>query len=204
MPSFYNDLVTQKSWQTLQNLRGKLDFILIGGWAVYLYTKALKSKDIDIIINFDQLDKLKNDFEIIKNDRLKKYEARREEVQIDIYLPHYSNIRIPVENITDLTKIDTFTVPSLEMLVILKQLAYEERGSSPKGQKDKLDILSLLFFGSFNAAKYQKLVKKLSLKLDLEKIIKETIKIPELGINEYQWGKWKKNFLSKQPEQRTI
>lgn len=192
MQSFYNDLVTQKSWQTLQELKGKLDFILIGGWAVYLYTKALKSKDIDIIINFDQLEKLRQGFEIIKNDRLKKYEARREEVQIDIYLPHYSNIRIPVEDIVDLDKRETFTVPSLEMLLILKQLAYEERGLSPKGQKDKLDILSLLYFGEFDFKKYYKLCKKLDLKLNLEKIIKETVKIPQLGINEYQWSKFKK------------
>ena len=204
MLGFYNDLVTQKSFLTLQNLRGKLGFILIGGWAVYLYTKALKSKDIDIIINFDQLEKLKQDFEIIKNDRLKKYEARKEEVQIDIYLPYYSNIRIPVEKITDFTKIETFTVPSVEMLLILKQLAYEERGLSPKGQKDKLDILSLLYFGNFDTVKYQKLVKKLNLRLNVGKIIQETIKIPELGVNEYQWSKWKRNFLSGQPEQRAI
>ena len=204
MASFYNDLVTQKSWQTLQDLRGKLSFILIGGWAVYLYTKALKSKDIDLIINYDQLEKFKPEFEVTKNDRLKKYEARKEEVQIDIYLPHYSNIRVPVEDITDLSKIDTFTVPSLEMLLILKQLAFMDRGLSPKGQKDRLDILSLLYFGNFDKIKYQKLIKKLDLNFDLEKIIKETVKIPELGINEYQWSKWKKKFTSGQPEQRAI
>ncbi len=204
MASFYNDLVTQKSWQALQDLRGKLSFILIGGWAVYLYTKALKSKDIDLIINYDQLEKFKPEFEVTKNDRLKKYEARKEEVQIDIYLPHYSNIRVPVEDITDLSKIDTFTVPSLEMLLILKQLAFMDRGLSPKGQKDRLDILSLLYFGNFDKIKYQKLIKKLDLNFDLEKIIKETVKIPELGINEYQWSKWKKKFTSGQPEQRAI
>ena len=204
MAGFYNDLVTQKSWQTLQDLRGKLSFILIGGWAVYLYTKALKSKDIDLIINYDQLEKFKPEFEVTKNDRLKKYEARKEEVQIDIYLPHYSNIRVPVEDITDLSKIDTFTVPSLEMLLILKQLAFMDRGLSPKGQKDRLDILSLLYFGNFDKIKYQKLIKKLDLNFDLEKIIKETVKIPELGINEYQWSKWKKKFTSGQPEQRAI
>jgi hypothetical protein len=48
MLGYYNDLITQKSWQTLQVLRGRLEFVLIGGWAVYLYTKALKSKDIDL------------------------------------------------------------------------------------------------------------------------------------------------------------
>ncbi len=193
MKNYYNDLVTQKSWLTLQSLKNRLGFVLIGGWAVYLYTKALKSKDIDLIINYDQLEKFRPDFEVIKNERLKKYEARKEEVQIDIYLPYYSNIRIPVEEIKDLAKIETFTVPTLEMLLILKLLALEERGQTPKGQKDRLDILSLLFFGDFNAEKYQKLVKKFNLKSNLEKIIRETIKIPELGINEYQWSKFKKS-----------
>ena len=46
---YYHDLVTQKSWEELQQLRKIIDFVLIGGWATYLYTKTLKSKDIDII-----------------------------------------------------------------------------------------------------------------------------------------------------------
>jgi len=61
-----------------------------------------------------------------------------------------------------------------------------------------------LYFGNFDKIKYQKLIKKLDLNFDLEKIIKETVKIPELGINEYQWSKWKKKFTSGQPEQRAI
>ena len=47
MPEFYQDLITQKSFEALQNLKREFDFILIGGWAVFLYTKDLKSKDID-------------------------------------------------------------------------------------------------------------------------------------------------------------
>ena len=99
MADFYNDLVTQKSWQTLGQLKKQIKFVLIGGWAVYLYTKALKSKDIDIIVDFGQLEKLRNDFSVSKNERLLKYEARREEVQIDVYLPHYSDLGIPAEEI---------------------------------------------------------------------------------------------------------
>lgn len=47
---FYNDIITQKSFAYLQILKKKYDFILIGGWAVFLYSRSLKSKDIDIII----------------------------------------------------------------------------------------------------------------------------------------------------------
>src|SRR3989338_10773518 len=96
---FYNDLITQKSWQTVKNLKSQIDFILIGGWAVYLYTKSLKSKDIDIILEYQNLEKLRQVYPITKNERLKKYEGRFEEIQIDIYLPFYSNIGIPVEDV---------------------------------------------------------------------------------------------------------
>lgn len=38
---FYHNLITQKSWEVLKKLKAKYDFILIGGWAVFLYTKSL-------------------------------------------------------------------------------------------------------------------------------------------------------------------
>ena len=49
---YYHDLITEKSFKILQDLRRKFDFILIGGWAIFLYTKALKSKDIDIYLPY--------------------------------------------------------------------------------------------------------------------------------------------------------
>jgi len=50
---FWNSLLTEKSWEILQELRKDYNFILIGGWAVYLLTKQKKSKDIDIVIGLD-------------------------------------------------------------------------------------------------------------------------------------------------------
>lgn len=182
---FYNDLVTQKSWTTLQLLKRQLSFVLIGGWAVWLYTKALKSKDIDIIVGYDDLEKLKNLYPITKNDRLKKYEARNEEVQIDIYLPHYSKIGIPVE-IIQTTTINTFHVPIINTLLALKLFVYSQRKLSAKGQKDRLDILSLLLVAP---------PKSITIPRQLEQIIKETTKIPELGINQHTWAKRKKELL---------
>jgi len=49
MSQFYQKIITEKSWEALTVFKKQFDFILIGGWAVYLYTHALKSKDIDII-----------------------------------------------------------------------------------------------------------------------------------------------------------
>lgn len=47
--AYYHDLITGTSWRELKQLRRYCNFVLIGGWAAWLYTKALKSKDIDII-----------------------------------------------------------------------------------------------------------------------------------------------------------
>ncbi len=192
MPGFYNDLITQKSWLTLQVLKKQLNFVLIGGWAVWLYTKNLKSKDIDIIVDYDQLEKLRQNYSLTKNDRLKKFEARNEEVQIDVYLPFFSQLGLPVEEIVkDTQKVETFVLPSPEMLLAMKLYTFSQRGLSPKGQKDRLDILSLLVNTSVNFQKLQ----KISPTTGLLQIISQTTKIPELNLNEHQWSKTKKTLI---------
>jgi len=37
-----------------------MDFVLIGGWAVWLYTSSVKSKDIDIYVNFINFEEYRN------------------------------------------------------------------------------------------------------------------------------------------------
>src|SRR3989344_4490106 len=95
---YWNSLLTEKSWQILQDLRREYNFILIGGWAVYLFTKQQKSKDIDIVVGINELEKLKGGG-LGKNDNLKKYEIKKEEIDVDIYVEHYSKLAIPVEDI---------------------------------------------------------------------------------------------------------
>ena len=48
---YYHDIITEKSFEFLQELKKKFNFVLIGGWAVFLYARTLKSKDIDIIVD---------------------------------------------------------------------------------------------------------------------------------------------------------
>ena len=71
---YWHDLITEKSWKILQELKGKFKFILIGGWAVYLLAKTQKSKDVDIIVDISTLQQIKNQYELRKNDNLRKYE----------------------------------------------------------------------------------------------------------------------------------
>lgn len=160
---FWNSLLTEKSWKILQEINKKYNFILIGGWASYLWTKQQKSKDIDIVVDIKELQNLKQE-NLIKNDRLKKYEIKIEEIDIDIYVSHYSKLAIPVEDIKKYsTKIEGFNVIIPEALIILKQGAFEERKNSVKGEKDRLDILSILFFTNVNCKKYYQILKNYKL-----------------------------------------
>jgi len=122
--NFYHNLITEKSWQLLQALRKKYNFVLIGGWAVFLYAKALKSKDIDLVLEFSELEKLREEFEVSKNERLRKYEARQEGMEIDIYVPFYSHLGIPVEDLSSfVVGLEGFQTVEKEVLAVLKQEA---------------------------------------------------------------------------------
>jgi len=198
---FWHSLITEKSFKVLQDLRRRFKFILIGGWAVFLYTKALKSKDIDLICEFKELEKIKDQIGIIKNERLKKYEAKTEDIDIDIYIPFYSDLGIPVKKIKDYTQnLEGFIVPKPEILLILKQKAYQERKGSTKGEKDKIDIISLLNKTEIDFTFYQKIFTENGLKdfeNDLINLLTETVEIKELNLNQYQFSRLKKEWLKK-------
>jgi len=197
--AYYRDTVTDKSWQTLQTLHPAYDFVLIGGWAVWLYTHQLKSKDIDIIVNMEVLAKMKEKFTVTKNNRLSKYEARVDEIQIDIYVPFWSRLGLPAEDIMALSqKSGGFRVPPAELLVILKQVAYEARVGSSKGYKDMLDIISLLRVPEFDWDTYCNHAKKTKKELisSLSNIIVHTTYIPELNLNVHQFSRLKKEWLT--------
>lgn len=197
--AFYHDLITQKSWQVLLDLRKKYKFILIGGWAVFLYTKALKSKDIDLVVDYEELEKIRQEFTVFKNERLKKYEGRKEEAEIDIYVPFYSNLGIPVEEIKKFTvSVEGFTVAEKEVLAILKQNALKQRGGSLKGRKDLIDLVSLFSLSDFQWDKYFQLIREYRLKDYLDffrKTLKSIFEIKELGLNTHQFNRVKKKIL---------
>lgn len=199
--NFYHDLVTEKSWQLLQYLAKNYRFILIGGWAVFLYSGALKSKDIDLIMEYRALEKLREEFEVFKNERLKKYEARSGEVEIDIYVPFWSNPGIGAEDLKKyVTSTGGFKVPTAEVLAMLKMKALSQRSASPKGKKDLIDILSLFKLPEFDFSKLQLVIAKYSQKELLEitkKIIRQTVSVSELGLNTHKMARFKKQILSK-------
>lgn len=192
--NYYHSLITTQSWEELKKLKQKIKFILIGGWAVFLYTKELKSKDIDILVEFEELGKLKKEYEVSKNERLRKYEARREAVQIDVYLPFYSFLGIPVKDLMAQTvSLEGFTVLKQEWLFCLKLYVLSLRARSAKGEKDFLDLISL-----FKNGVEPGLVKKIIQDYNLTQaaqifqgLLAERVEAKEIGLNRQQFKKIK-------------
>src|SRR5207302_1649107 len=196
---FWHDLVTEKSWRILQDIRQQFSFVLIGGWAVFLYTRTLKSKDIDIVVDYDILGRIRDVYALSKNDRLKKYEIRLDEVDVDIYVPHLSNPGLPREIILSnaLSK-EGFRLPPLEELLLMKENAGNERQGSTKGEKDGLDLLSLLKSESIDWPRYLALAKRHNPDSPrrLKGFLETTSDALPIGLNRHQLSRLKKIWLS--------
>ncbi len=199
MPEYYHNLITEQSWELLQQLRRQFKFVLIGGWAVFLWTKNLKSKDIDLAVDTGELKILKDRYDLVKNDRLRKYEIKQGVVDIDVYVSYYSNPGIPAEDLPAYAENkEGFMVPKAEVLTFLKLNAYSGRQGTPKGDKDRLDILGLLalpefdfiFFKSLPFVNHQALQK-------IEDLVKSGRQALELGWNEFHYSRIKKSILKK-------
>ncbi len=203
MKEFWNSAVTEKSFNLLLNLKKlPFEFVVIGGWAAYLWTKAHKSRDIDILLkNFEDMKYLKEHYALKKNDNLKKYEIKMEEIDIDIYVPFYSRLALPVEECLKHTaKIEGMEVVSPEVLLILKQGAELERKDSVKGEKDRLDAMALLVYSPVNSKKYYALLKanKLEHYYERLKVIIASFKdIEYLGLNPREFKLKKQEILER-------
>jgi len=204
---FWNADLTQESWNALVGLRKEIDFILIGGWAIYLYTKLQKSKDIDIIVDYRTLRILKSEYSLSRNDRLMKYEVKSGAFDIDVYLPKYSKLTIPPEEIISkyINVIDGFKVPTPEALIILKLGAFSERSGSIKGEKDVVDILGMLFYAGVDASKLEKLLGKYGTEGYTKLLTSALVGVDRrvlgyLGLNEKDFSRLRRDWLRKLKE----
>lgn len=172
---YYRDSVTEASWQLLKELK-----------------RQLKSKDIDLVVKPEELSRIRRKYELFKNERLKKYEFRQGEAQVDVYPAYYSDLGIEAEKILqDCRIVEGFSLPSPELLFILKLAAWLGRKNSPKGRKDLIDLVSLL--------ELQKLDPKKLKYSGVKVLIKELIllrSLPELNLNQHQLARAKKRWLA--------
>jgi len=197
---YWSTIITEKSWKLLQKIRNEIDFILIGGWAVYLWAKSHKSKDIDIVIGYNELGKLKKNYNMKKNDNLRKYEIIIDEIDIDIYVPFYSRLPLLGELKNHMSKIEGFKVAKPEILLILKQSAEADRSNSEKGLKDRIDIMDLLLKSDINFAEYHRLIEKENLRHFKKRLLDIVMKFSEIryiGLNPREFKLKKAEILNR-------
>ena len=200
---FWNSDITNESWKELLVLSTKYNFILIGGWAIYLYIKLQKSRDIDMVVDYDQIKLLSVDFEMRKNPSLYRYEIKFQKFDIDVYTPFYSKLTVPPEDlINNYTLIENIRVPRVEELLILKLGAFDDRMNSIKGQKDRLDITGLAFYSNIDYSRLKTLLNKyekpsyINLYVNAIAHIEKRL-LPFLNLNESTYAKMKKKTLEK-------
>jgi len=153
--------VTSRSWQVLNELRGRVNPVLIGGWAVYLWTGMLKSADIDMFLTDDELWKL--GARVRKHPKLKKYHAVVNGVDIDIYTPSVCGLAVPAADVYAnrwYALVGEFNVLLPEPLLILKCEAAVARWEGRKGFKDRCDVLSLLMFKELDLKLLERLLRR--------------------------------------------
>jgi len=170
----------ERAWQVLGELKGLADFVLIGGWGVYLWTKKLKSRDIDIYIDQENFYKLQSellqrDYALKRNVRLMKLEALIGDVEVDIYTPFMSNLAVPCLDVLNerlYSLIERFKVAIPEVLLLLKAQAAQQRWHTEKGVKDRADIISLLKFADIK----RDLLEQMLRKYDTQHTVRDALK----------------------------
>ena len=180
----WRDDIVDRSWTVLAHLRELSNFILIGGWAVYFWTRKLKSRDVDLCINQDNFYRLQSELQkenvyVSRNPRLRKYEAKLGDVEVDIYTPFQSNLIIPVASLFDkrwYTSIEAHDVALPEVLLFLKSQVTKERWASEKGVKDRVDLLALLLYSHWRPEFLKQLARNFDPKMEILSVLARTVK----------------------------
>ena len=97
-------------------------------------------------------------------------------------------------------KVEGFEVVLPEILLILKQGAELDRQYSIKGQKDRIDIMTLLCFSRLNLNDYHRLLKKYNLDnfwQRLKQIITNFEDVRHLNLTVHHYSKIKKQLLQR-------
>jgi hypothetical protein len=121
-------------------------------------------------------------------------------VQIDVYLPHYSQLGLPVDLLRDHTRsVEGFTLLAPAYLLALKLHTLAERARTPKGEKDFLDCLALLQAGVADLKEAAALLKRYDRTEGLgtfRTLLGEHREVPELSLNAHHLARLKKRLLA--------
>jgi len=160
-------------------LVAKVNPVLIGGWAVYLWTGAMKSADVDLFVTDESMWKI--GARVKKHSKLKKYHALIDDVDIDIYTPGVCGLAVSAGEVFEkrwYALVKEFNVLLPEPLLVLKCEAARARWAGRKGFKDRCDVLSLLRFEKLDFKTLRELLpryKELNLVKTLREIVQKSV-----------------------------
>lgn len=122
------------------------------------------------------------------------------QVQIDVYLPHYSELGIPVQLLREKTReLEGFTLLAPDYLLALKIYILSQRARTPKGEKDFIDCLALLQSGVSDLKEVTTILKAHGLSESKDaflKLLDEYRELPELDLNPHPLARLKKRILT--------
>jgi len=173
----WREEVVERSWSVLEDLKNLADFVLIGGWGVYLWTRKLKSRDIDLYIDQENFYRLQSEL-LQRNYAVKRNEALIGDVEVDIYTPFMSHLVVPCLDVFNqklYSLIERFKVAIPEVLLLLKAQAAQQRWHAEKGVKDRVDIISLLKFADVKNDLLRQMLKQYDRQRILLNVIKRVI-----------------------------
>ncbi len=153
--------IYKKSFEILKKIakaqkQYNFEIVLIGGWAVWIYNKYLKSKDIDIIVSEKDFWKLRNlliqmGFSETHGGHLGKKGFAKlvntDKIEIDVYDKKIGRTDVkPIIERSVEQRINgfKFSVANVTDLFALKLNSLSERIGSAKGEKDISDLLAIL------------------------------------------------------------
>jgi len=179
----WRDELIERSWRVLNDLKTFVDFVVIGGWGVYFWTKKLKSRDIDLYVSQEAFYKLQMELQqrgypLKRNVRLQKFEALIGDVEVDLYTPFMCNLVIPCSEVLHeklYSIVEGFNVATPEVLLILKAQAARQRWHAEKGVKDRADIISLLQFADIKTDTLRSLLDSYDKKHILLDVIRRAV-----------------------------
>jgi hypothetical protein len=131
------------------------DAVLLGGWATFIRTGVAKSHDIDVIVDHATLDRLGAKYELSASRHIggQKFEVKLEGVAVDVYPVYQSKLgrrlKVPVEVLLNQSeKVDGVRVLKAEAQFVAKMAGLLDRPDSLPGEKDRLEMWSLLNTGA--------------------------------------------------------
>lgn len=158
---FWNREATERSFRQLERLSKSVDFVLIGGWAVYLYTGAQMSQDIDIVIGYESLGYFRQ-FGLKDSEGIRMKTSVVDGTVIDLFIEEYSDRDLPFPAsylLNNYVTVNGFKIATKEQLLLLKLWGYFSPDEI-KHRKDIIDVLSLLFYAGIDMKKVKELAKR--------------------------------------------